>query len=138
MSGLLKLSGIIGDTLYRFILDHMNLPKVQLHCYGSHVESKITAHKGKAETTETTIVDFNFIIDLLLSMNEASGELYTVGNNALAFRGNMDKEVGEAGGPQTVRDWTRSYAESPKTGKKFTFQKVRGPFFYSTSFCAIY
>ena len=138
MSGLLKLSGIIGDALYRFIIDHMNLPKVRLHCYGSHVESKVTAHKGKAETIETTIVDFNFIIDLSLSMNEASGELYTVGNNTLAFRGNMDKEVSEAGGPQTVRDWTHSYAESAKTGKKFKFQKVHRPFFDSTSFRAIY
>ena len=120
--------GSIGDALYRFILDHMNLPKVRLHCYGSHVETKVTAHKGKVETTETTIVDFNFMIDLSLSMNQASGELYTLENNTLAFRGSMDKEVGNVGGPQTVRDWTRSYAESPKTGKKFKFEKVRWSF----------
>jgi hypothetical protein len=138
MSGLLKLSGISGDALYRFILDHVDQPKVRLHCYGNHVESKITAHRGKAETKETTIIDFNFMIDLSLSMNEASGELYTFGNNTLAFRGNMDKEVGKAGGPQTVRDWTRSYAESPKTGKKFKFQKVRWPLLHSTALCAIY
>jgi hypothetical protein len=123
--GLLKLSGTIGDALYRFILDHIDLPKVRLHCYGSHVESKITARAGKAETNETTIIDFNFMIDLSLSMNRASGELYTFGNNTLAFRGKMDEEVGEAGGPQSVRDWARNYAESPKTGKKFKFYKVR-------------
>jgi hypothetical protein len=113
-----------GDALYRFILDHMDLPKVRLHCYGSHVESTITARAGKAAIKETTIIDFNFMIDLSLSMNCASGELYTFGNNILAFRGKMDKEVGEAGGPQSIRDWTRSYAESAKTGKKFKFYKA--------------
>jgi hypothetical protein len=130
--GLLKLIGTIGDALYRFILDHMDLPKVRLHCFGSHIESKITACVGKVDTKETTIIDFNFMIDLSLSMNRTSGELYTFGNNTLAFRGKMDEEVGEAGGPQSVRDWTRSYAESLKTGKKFKFYKVRGPFFHST------
>ena len=133
---MLKLSETIGDALYRFILDHMDRPKVRLHCFGSHVESRITARAGKVKTKKTTIIDFNFVIDLSLSMNRTSGELYTFGNNTLAFRGKMDKEVGEAGGPQSVRDWTRSYAESPKTGKKFKFYKVRGPFFHSTLYAS--
>jgi hypothetical protein len=70
------------------------------------------------------IVDFDFVIDLALSMNRGSGKLYTVDNDTLAYRGKMMEELGEIEGPKTVREWARDYAESTKTGKEFRFQKV--------------
>jgi hypothetical protein len=95
----------------------MDPPSVQLHCFGSHV--------ANGTPTKTQVVDFNFVIDLALSMNSGSGDLYTFEDNIVAYRGEMVKEVGVMGAPQIVRDWTRNYAASPKTGKEFRFQKVR-------------
>ncbi|KIM80108.1 hypothetical protein PILCRDRAFT_822621 [Piloderma croceum F 1598] len=113
-----------GDALYRFILDHMDAPSVQLHCFGSHVVRELVAHRT-ADTKRTTVVDFNFVIDLALSMKPGSGELYTCGDDVVTYRGGMVKKVGAKGSPvKTVRDWARNYAASPKTAKEFRFHKV--------------
>ena len=112
----------------------MDPPRIQLHCYGSHLQYLTTiTPQGRAKTSTKKIVDFDFLIDLALSMNRGSGELYTLRNNVMAHRGKMEKEVG-TGGPQCLRDWARIYAESSKTGKKFKFYKVRQPIPH----CAIY
>jgi hypothetical protein len=103
----------------------MDLPEVRLHCYGSHIDTKVTTSGGKSETKETTVVDFDFSIDLRLSMNSGSGELYTLPDDVMAYRGQMEMETGVSGGPQNVREWAHNYAESPKSCKKFKFYKVR-------------
>lgn len=102
----------------------MDPPSVQLHCFGSHVVTELVTH-GSAKTKETTVVDFNFVIDLALSMKPGSGELYTCGDDVMAYRGGMVKKVCVKESPvKTVRDWAHHYAASPKTGKEFRFQKV--------------
>jgi hypothetical protein len=59
-------------------------------------------------------------------MKPGSGELYTCGDDVMAYRGGMVKKVGVKESPvKTVRDWAHNYAASPKTGKEFRFQKVR-------------
>jgi len=101
----------------------MDPPSVQLHCFGSHVVTELVAHRT-ADTKKTTVVDFDFVIDLALSMKP--GELFTRGDDEKAYRGGMVKKVGVNGSPvKTVRDWARNYAASSKTGKEFRFQKVR-------------
>ena len=103
----------------------MDPPSVQLHCFGSHVVTEVVAHRT-AETKKTTVVDFNFVIDLALSMKPRSGELYACGDDVIAYRGGMVKKVGVKGSPvKTVRDWACNYAASPKAGKEFQFNKVR-------------
>ncbi|KIM80107.1 hypothetical protein PILCRDRAFT_9686 [Piloderma croceum F 1598] len=114
-----------GDALYRFILDHMDPPSVQLHCFGSHVVTELVAHGSSAKMKKTTVVDFNFVVDLALSMKPGSGELYTCGDDVVTYRGGMVKKIGVKGSPvKTVRDWVRNYTGSPKTGKEFRFNKV--------------
>jgi hypothetical protein len=103
----------------------MDPPSVQLHCSGSRVITELVAHES-AETKTTTFVDFNFVIDLALSMKPGSGELYTLGDDVMAYRGKMVKKFGGKGSPvKTVRDWVHNYAASSKTGKEFRFHKVR-------------
>jgi len=58
-------------------------------------------------------------------MKLGPAELYTCGEDVKAYRGWMDKERGGTRlRDRTVRDWARSYAASPKTGKEFRFNKV--------------
>ena len=85
----------------------------------------MTERRATRAAEKTKVVDFNFVIDLALSMTHGSGELYTFGDNIVVYRGEMVKEVGVMGPLQTVRDWARNYAASPKTGKEFKFEKVR-------------
>jgi len=78
---------------------------------------------GPAEVQE--VVDFGFVINLALSMKLGPGALHTYGNNVMAYRGGMVKQVGIKGSPvKTVRDWVHNYTASPKAGKEFRFNKV--------------
>jgi len=113
-----------GAALYRFILDNLNAPTFRLHCYGSHTVTDIVTSGKEVKTRERTIVDFDFVIDLSLSMQRGPGELYVLDDDTLAYRGTMNKSRGRPDMPRTVYDWARSYGESPKTGKEFRFRKV--------------
>jgi hypothetical protein len=113
----------IGDALYRFILDHMDFPSVKLHCFGSHTVTELVENGLLVKSKN--VVDFNFVIDLELSMKLGPAELYTCGEDVKVYRGCMNKERGVTRlRARTVRDWARSYAASPKTGKEFRFNKV--------------
>jgi hypothetical protein len=113
-----------ADACYRFIVDNLDIPTFRLHCYGSHTVTDVTSHNGKVETKQRTIVDFDFMIDLSLSLRAGSAELYAL-EDVLTYRGMMDKTASPGGeGKGSVRDWVRDFAESPKTMKKFRFRKV--------------
>ena len=113
-----------GVALYRFLLDNLDAPTFRLHCYGSHTVTDIVANGKEVKTKERTIVDFDFVIDLALSMQRGPGSLYVLDDSTWAYRGKMDKEMGKPQLPQTVQGWARDYAASPKTGKEFRFRKA--------------
>lgn len=113
-----------GDALYRYILDNSGPPTFRLHCYGSHTETDIRASGNKVETVKRTIVDFDFVIDLALSIRLGPGDLYVLDDNTPAYRGRMELEAGGGSMPRTVHEWARHYAASPKQGKEFRFRKA--------------
>jgi hypothetical protein len=62
----------------------MDFPSVRLHCYGRHV---VTELGRPAETKK--VIDFDFVIDLALSMKLGPGALYTYEDDVMAYRGGM-------------------------------------------------
>jgi hypothetical protein len=105
-------------------MDNLDHPTFQLHCYGSHTVTDIVANGKEVKTKQRTIVDFDFVIDLALSMQRGPGTMYVLDDSTWQYRGAMTKEMGKPQMPQSVHAWARDYAASLKTGKEFRFRKV--------------
>lgn len=88
------------EALYRFLLSHSTLrPSFQLHCKGSHTETRyrqVTYRsegrtKTRTESYTETIVDFDFYIDASLFYNDPVH--WSVSDLEPAYRGGMVREI---------------------------------------------
>ncbi|KAF8642356.1 hypothetical protein AX16_009625 [Volvariella volvacea WC 439] len=102
-----------GEALYRFLLSQsQNKPSYRLRCRGTHQETRtrwVRHHhddsrqdESRLETTNETVTDFDFYIDITQFFDERGPVQWTVPDSEPAYRGTMWREVDVEVGPITT------------------------------------
>ena len=109
---------VLGEALYRFVLDHASeTPSLLLKCKGTHTEwrtRQVTRYEdgrnvSRTETSSETIVDFDFTIDISSAVlpEPLGAPIWIVGDKDAAYRGRRSLEIDST--PKIVIDGDHSH-----------------------------